>query len=184
MEFKPIAATVVLLVMVVSLLVAGCTQTTTQSVSSPSPTQSPNASVAQPTNQATNQATTTVGNSNLALIIEDPGEEVINHMQISAAATTVPQQISTYTPKTGYKFVGFNCTVKNINAAPNQETSAGYWYLRDTTGHVYDIANATFALANIFDTVRTQPGDVVNGVIVFEVPQNAQLKSLTYDYGS
>ena len=120
----------------------------------------------------------------MTLIIEDPAEEVINHMQVSANATTVPQQILTDTPKAGYKFVGFNCTVKNIDVTPNQETSGGYWHLRDTTGHVYDTADATFGLTNSFGTVRTQPGDVVNGLIVFEVPQNAQLKSLTYQYGS
>lgn len=69
-------------------------------------------------------------------------------MQVSANATTVPQQILTDTPKTGYEFVGFNCTVKNIDAAPNQETSGGYWHLRDPTGNVYDIADATFGLTN------------------------------------
>jgi hypothetical protein len=121
---------------------------------------------------------------NMALIIDDRVGIVINHMQVSATGTTVPQQISIYAPKTGYKFVGFNCTVKNINAIPSQYTSSGYWSLRDTAGNVYDPATATFSLPNLFRTVNTQPGDVINGVIVFEVLQNAQLKSLTYDYGS
>jgi uncharacterized protein YceK len=121
MHLKPRTGIIVLLLVVASLFVSGCTQTTTQNASSPSPTQSPAAS-----GQTTTQATATVGNSNITLIIEDPAEEVINHMQVSANATTVPQQILTDTPKSGYEFVGFNCTVKNIDAAPNQETSGSY----------------------------------------------------------
>ena len=106
---------------------------------------------------------------------------------VSAAIVTVPQQVSTqfktYAPQAGDKFVGFNVTINNI-AAEISNSNPHNWQLPDTSGNIYDTSTATFALPNLFRTVNTQPGDVINGIIVFEVPQNAQLKSLTYDYGS
>ena len=149
MELKPITAVVVLLLVVASLLVSGCTTSTTQNIST--------------------------------------GQQTVNSAsakeQVSAVNVTVPQQIGLQTPKTGYKFVGFNVTTKDISANPGQ-SDAAYWTLRDTSGHVYTYSdNATYDMANVgkLPILKMYPGDTVSGIIIFEVPQNATLKSLTYN---
>ena len=150
MQLKSITAITVLLLVVASLSVAGCTQTTTQTPGS---------------GQQTVTATS--------------GKE-----QVSAIKVTVPQKIGLQTPKTGYKFVGFNVTIKDIAADPGQ-SDAGYWTLRDTAGHVYTYSdNATYDMANVdkLPIMKMQPGDSVSGIIIYEMPQNATLKSLTYDH--
>lgn len=143
MQFKSITAITVLLLVVASLLVSGCTQTTTKTTSSP---------------------TATASQKSVATVTPTPRETV------SAAAVTLPQQIGTYAhPKTGYKFVGYNVTINNI-AAEISNSNPANWQLRDTAGNIYAPAIATYSDAiNGLDNVNTQPGDKVSGIIVFEV---------------
>ncbi len=157
MKLKPITAiAVLLLVIVASLSVAGCTETT-QPYSNPSA-------------QATATPTVTAIPTS-AVVLE----------QVSAVKVMVPQQIGIYAPKAGNKFVGFNVTIKNI-AADVSNSNPFNWQLRDTTGNIYAPGIATYSDAiNGLKNLNTQPGDKVSGVIVFEVPQNATLKSLTYN---
>ena len=155
MQLKPITAIIVLLLLVASLSVAGCTQTTTQTTSSPTASQK-SVVTATPTPRET----------------------------VSAAMVTVPQQVSTqfttYAPNASHKFVGFNVTINNI-AAQISNSNPYNWQLRDTSGNIYEPSIATYAITNGLKNVNTQPGDKVSGIIVFEVPQDATLKSLTYN---
>jgi len=156
MQLKPITAIIVLSLVVASLLVSGCTST-------PTPTSGPS----------------TVG----------PAKETVTAIpanvreQVSAINVTLPQQIGPYAPKADYKFVGFNVTIKNINVN-SSSVNAGDWTLRDTEGNIYQTTIATYSTAiNGLKNVYTQPGDNVSGIIVYEVPQNVTLKSLTYYSG-
>ena len=106
-------------------------------------------------------------------------------MSVSVKPVTLSQQISTETPRPGYEFVAYNCTVKNINAQ-NRPIAPNYWSLMDTGGRVYNISGLTIvqSLNPFGGTSHSQPGDVISGPVFFEVPQNATLKSLTYNDGS
>jgi len=106
-------------------------------------------------------------------------------MSVKIANATVPTQIALKTtPKTGYKFVAYNATVTNENATDRQ-VHANMFALHDSNKYVYntDYLIQTNQSFNAFPYVykMTQPGDKVNGILVFEVPQNAKLTSLTYD---
>jgi len=106
-------------------------------------------------------------------------------MSVSVKPVTLSQQISTETPRPGYEFVAYNCAVKNINAQ-NRPIAPNYWSLMDTGGRVYNISGLTIvqSLNPFGGTSHSQPGDVISGPVFFEVPQNATLKSLTYNDGS
>jgi len=110
---------------------------------------------------------------------------IVWSINVTAKTTTLPSINGTnQAPKAGYKYVGYNCTVKNIDATDSRGISYMFWILRDTEGSVYtplwfggDVQRLT-----LMDGVsRSQPGDVVKGNVIFEVPKNATLKSLTYD---
>jgi hypothetical protein len=112
-----------------------------------------------------------------------------NALNITYKAVQVPQKwgsgnYSGETPKSGYKYIGYNATVKNVNAK-DRGIAFNFWELRDTQGGVYQAIgrNGTVGIET-FGNVRTEPGDIINGTLVFEVPQNVTLKSLTYNDGS
>ena len=145
MQLKPITAIIVLLLLVIaSLSLAGCTSSTTT--------------------KDTNALNTTY------------------------KAVQVPQKYGsgTYageTAKSRYKFIGYNVTVKNVNAK-DRGFAYNDWELRDTQGGVYQADGRSGMVGfNTISYIRTEPGDVVKGTLVFEVPQNATLKSLTYNDG-
>jgi hypothetical protein len=112
-----------------------------------------------------------------------------NALNMTYKAVQVPQKYGsgTYageTPKSGYKFIGYNVTVKNVNAK-DRGFAYNDWELRDTQGGVYQADGRSGMVGfNTISYIRTEPGDVVNGTLVYEVPQNAILKSLTYNDGS
>jgi hypothetical protein len=149
MKLKPITVIAVLVLVVASLLVAGCTQTTT-------------------TTQSSNGSATETGG-----------------ITATAKAVTMPTLQHTVTPTPGNKYIAYNCTVKNINAQ-NRPIAPNYWSLMDTGGRVYNISGLTIvqSLNPFGGTSHSQPGDVISGPVFFEVPQNATLKSLTYNDGS
>jgi hypothetical protein len=144
MQLKPVTALAVLLLVVASLLVAGCTTQNTQDA---------------------------------------------NALNITYKAAQVPQKwgsgnYSGETPKPGYKYIGYNATVKNVNAK-DRSVAFNFFELRDTQSGVYQaIGRNGMAGIDTFGNVRTEPGDVINGTLVFEVPKNVAVKSLTYDDGN
>jgi predicted heme/steroid binding protein len=102
----------------------------------------------------------------------------------TATQVAVPT-LKYYTPKDGYKFVAYNASVKNVNLK-SQWIGLTYWQLRDTSGGVYSPATASYSsdLPKEFKSIDSQAGDIVNGIIIYEVPTGATLKSLTYDDGT
>ena len=108
------------------------------------------------------------------------GAGVTGGMTASVTKVTVSQNIASNL-RAGYKYVGFNCTVKNVNA-DDRAVAYNFWTLRDTQGGVYNPVYLSSATGQ-FGGTMSQPGDTISGVVVFEVPQNAQLKSLTYSDG-
>src|SRR5665647_842277 len=133
MQLKSLTAITVLLLVVASLLVAGCTTSTTT--------------------------------------------KDTNALNMTYKAVKVPQKYGsgTYageTAKSRYKFIGYNVTVKNVNAK-DRGFAYNDWELRDTQGGVYQADGRSGMVGfNTISYIRTEPGDVVNGTLVYEVPQN------------
>jgi len=104
--------------------------------------------------------------------------QVVNGITATATQVVVPSSLGG-APKLG-KFVAFDCTVKNVNANLRY-VGTEYWTLRDASGTVYYPAGVSYLPGNRFGPATTSPGDVMKGTVIFDVPQNAQLKSLTYN---
>jgi ABC-type Fe3+-hydroxamate transport system substrate-binding protein len=104
----------------------------------------------------------------------------------TAKAVTMPAVQHTVTPTPSNKYIAYNATVTNVNAK-GRSISYAFWTLRDTNGTVYTpswLLGDAKAI-NQFDGVsNSQPGDVVKGLLVYNVPQTIQAKSLTYDDGT
>jgi Domain of unknown function (DUF4352) len=162
-------AVIVVLVMVASLSVVGCTQTTKQ-------TDTANSILADI--QSSNKQTSNV----------DGGLEV--H---ATPVTNPPQALGTEfasTPTPGNVYVAFNCTVKNINAKPlsGSQTlvSSLSWYLVDKQGKSYYSLGSVYVEKSelpSFGQRFTDPGDVVTGYVFFDVPKNHTAWNYIY-YGS
>jgi len=122
------------------------------------------------------QTTQTIGNATAATNAD---------MAVAVKPVTLSQQIGTETPRPGYKFVAYDCTVKNINAQ-GRAVAINYFTLEDTQGKVYNFSGLSSdpSINNFKWSSHSQPGDTLGGVVVFEVPRNATLASLTYFDGS
>ena len=108
-------------------------------------------------------------------------------MNVTYKAVKVPQKYGsgTYageTPKVGYKFIGYNVTLTNVNAK-DKYVAYNDFELRDNSGNVYQYKGTTMVGVKTFGGYQTKPGDIINATIVFEVPNNVTLKSLTYNDG-
>jgi hypothetical protein len=145
---KPTTAIIVLL-LVASLSVVGCTNTTTHQL-----------------NQSTESAPAT--NSGIEVVVK---------------AMQSPSRIGTETPRSVYRFVAYNTTVKNVDA-PNRVITRNYFSLQDTMSRNYNMSGLSDSLGPFNWSSHSQPGDALGGIVVFEVPQNATLKSLTYFDGT
>lgn len=163
MQLKPIAVMVVLSLVVALLLVSGCTTSTTNQTSSPTIT-SPSASSTQLTN-----------NTWLEHLPTNQG------MRVAVSATRLPSQIGTQEAQPYYKFVAYNCTVQNINAS-DRPAAFNYFTAQDTRDNSYnagglsnDLTTSTFK-----GSAHSQPGDMLGGIVVFAVPQDASVLSITY----
>ncbi len=111
-------------------------------------------------------------------------------VSLKATQVTAPQAIGspyTYTPKGGYKFVMFNTTVTNT-ASNSRNTHTMFFTVHDSNGNTYGISQATNdkSIAGYPNNVMMNPGDKVTGLLVFEIPQNANLVNMVYhdDYSS
>ena len=102
----------------------------------------------------------------------------------TAKAVTMPALQHTVTPTPSNKYIAYNCSVTNVNAK-DRSVNYMYWTLRDAQGNVYTPSwfpgDAT--AIHQFNGVQSQPGDVVKGLVVYDVPQSIQPKSITYDDG-
>lgn len=127
----------------------------------------------------TQETTSNVGNAS-----SGGGSGSSQAISVTATQTTVPS-FQSYTPKAGMKYVAYDATVKNINAK-SRYIGPSNFQLRNASGGVYTVAMPTYASDNPKELkgINSQPGDVDNGIIIFEVPQNVQLTSLTYDDGT
>ncbi|MGZ4929138.1 MAG: DUF4352 domain-containing protein [Halobacteriota archaeon] len=91
---------------------------------------------------------------------------------------------------TGNKFVKYAVYLENINGKNLNMGNPYAFTLRDTQGNLYQYDSYTYSLQQQVNgttlkglTVQqnTQPGDKYSGLIVFQIPQSATPKSLTYD---
>lgn len=167
MQLKPIAVMAVLSLVVASLLVSGCTTSTTNQTSSPTKT-SPSASSTQLTNNTWLENLPT------------------NHgMRVAVSATRLPSQIGTQEARPNCKFVAYNCTVQNINAT-DRPVAINYFTAQDTRGNSYSCGNLSndLTISNFKWSAHSQPGDNLGGIVVFEVPHEASVLSITYFDGN
>jgi len=87
-------------------------------------------------------------------------------------------------PKTGYQYVNFDVTVKNLNEKDLTIGNPNYFKLTTADGSVYEYAYLSSGNA-ISSVSHTNPGEKVTGTIAFEIPQNAQPTKIQYnDYSN
>ncbi|MGA7076542.1 MAG: DUF4352 domain-containing protein [Halobacteriota archaeon] len=147
---NPITATIVLFLVVVSLLVAGCTVILPESQNAP------------------HNATTKVASSgNLTVSVQALGER---------QRYSVSQLIS-YSAKQGYKLAVYDVNITNLDGA-RQAGNTTFFTLTAGNGTTYQAA------LNTLSPRALGQGETLQGQVVFEIPQNATLKSLTYDDGT
>jgi predicted small secreted protein len=110
----------------------------------------------------------------------------VNVTQVPAPASIGSSSLFN-TPEAGYRFVFFNATVTNINAAGSvgrgRTVSPDYFTLHDSNGYAYSVSPlvSDLHIAGFPPTIITHPGDKVSGLLPFEVPQNAKLVNLVYN---
>jgi Domain of unknown function (DUF4352) len=167
MQFKSITAIAVLLLVVASLLVSGCTTTRNEQ------TVSGNATA----NQANNQSSPTIS---------------VTATSVGSSSTLSSYYGTPTAAASNNKFVTYAVYLKNINAkgTDNDMGNPNYLKLRDTNGNIYSYDSFTYSLQQQVNGVtlkgltaqsNTQPGDKYSGLITFQIPTSATPKSLTYD---
>jgi len=110
-------------------------------------------------------------------------QQSATHISVSVAAAGTSMQVGSYnTPSSGNKYVLYQATVKN-NDAKDLHVNPTYFTLRTTDGKVYDVDSAMYdsSVKGFQMVTKTQPGDVVSGTIIYEIPQGATPKSILYD---
>ncbi len=142
MQFKPITAIAVLLLVVASLLVSGCTSTTSDI-------------------------------------------RISKTFGMKATQETAPQEIGFKTPNKGYKFVMYNVTVTNEGSDPLPMHIASFT-ANDSNNNTYEVNNATYTKGFAHFPysgdayIVISPRDKATGLLVFEIPQSAELVNLVY----
>ncbi len=115
-------------------------------------------------------------------------------LKIIAKPVKLSPQQQNAAQKTGYKFVAYNCTAVNVGTT-SKNAAYNTWTLRDAQGHVYEAASGVNVTGTEWQSITKgmwwnpsgdfEPGRILNGIVVFEVPQNVQqFKSLTYHSGT
>jgi hypothetical protein len=165
MRLKPIVVIGVLLLVVASLLVSGCTTQNQQTVSA-------NPTGSTPTNSQ-NSPTVSVSATSLG------------------SSSSLTSSYGTPTASaTGNKFVSYAMYFQNINGKNLDMGNPTEVTLRDTQGNLYSYDSFTYSLQQQVNGVtlkgltvqtNTQPGDKYSGLITFQIPASATPKSLTYD---
>ncbi len=158
-------AVIIVLGMVATLSVAGCTS----SNNSPSPS-------AQATSSAV--STSVTGNASAS-------REAVD---ISVRYVGSPQSIGPLnaTPADGYKWVVYNVTIKDINVTNYTVMDSNFMLNLSNGNHSnpYYIVNYTEALGannrTLVHMYTIQPGETASGAIVFAVPTNVSPTTITY----
>jgi Telomeric repeat-binding factor 2. len=165
MQFKSITAIVVLLLVVASLLVAGCTTTRNEQ------TVSANSTANQASNQNSPQLTVTA-------------------TSLGSSSTLSSSYGTPTAAATNNKFVTYAMYFQNLNKKDLNMGNPTEIKLRDTSGNIYSYDSFTYSLQQQVNGVtlkglsyesNTQPGDKYSGLIAFQIPTSATPKSLTYD---
>ncbi len=167
MQLKQITAIIVLLLVVASLLVSGCTTTRNEQTVQSNSTGTPASGQNSPT---VSVKATSLGSSNT--------------LSSSYGSPTAAV--------TGNKFVTYAVYLQNINAkgTDNDMGNPYSFKLRDTNGNIYSYDSFTYSLQQQVNGVtlkgvtvqtNTQPGDKYSGLIAFQIPTSATPKTLTYD---
>jgi hypothetical protein len=157
MQLKPIAAIIVLSLVVASLLVAGCTVNV------------PSTSTPTPTVKATLAATPAASAASYAL--------KVNSMTTSSQ---LKNPVGGSTPSPGKTYAVFDVTVTNKNKNNLYMGSPLDFQLTTSDGTVYPYSSASYWLDDYITGLITNPGERVTGKIAFEIPQSAKPTKLTY----
>ena len=177
MQLKPITAIIVLLLVVASLLVSGCTTSRNEQTVQSNSTGTPASGQNNPTVSASGQNSPTVSVTATSL----------------GSSTTLSSSYGTPTAAaTGSKFVTYAVYFKNINAKGTDSDMGNPTEitLRDTNGNIYSYETFTYSmekqvkgvtLKGLTSQSNTQPGDKYGGLVVFQIPTSATPKTLTYD---
>jgi hypothetical protein len=166
MQLKPITTIIVLVL--ASLLVSGCTS-------------------------SRNEQTIQSSSSNIPTSDQNTPTVSVTATYLGSANSLSSNYGTATTPASGYKFVKYALHFQNINAK-GTDADMGNPYslrLRDTAGNIYSSDSYTFSLAKqqvsgkmlegLTVQMATQPGDKYSGLVVFQIPTSATPKSLTYD---
>ena len=89
------------------------------------------------------------------------------------------------TPTAGNKYVVFDVTCTNLNQKSQTLGDPYFFKLTTSDGTVYTVSGSTFFNngQDLKTVSNTNPGEHETGKIVFEIPQSATPKTLTYDDG-
>lgn len=166
MQLKPITAIAVLLLVVASLLVSGCTTSKNEQ--------------------------TVQGDSTNTPSQNNPTVRVIA-TSLGSASSVTNNYGAVISALDGSKFVKYAVYLENINAK-EVDSDMGNPYslkLRDTKNNLYSFDANTFGIADqqvngktlkgLTVQIGTQVGDKYSGIVVFQIPTNATPKSLTYN---
>lgn len=123
----------------------------------------------------TQETTQSAGNATVG----QSGDALTVKINPAGSSATIGQYSAA---KTGYKFVSYEASVKNNNVK-DQHVNPTFFSLRTSDSKVYDVDIAMYDQSvNGFQMVmKTQPGDIVTGTIIFQIPQNAKPISILYD---
>lgn len=106
-------------------------------------------------------------------------------MRVAVSAMRLPNQIDTKEPQPNYKFVAYNCTVQNVNAS-DRPVSIDCFTAQDTRSNSCNCSDLSndLTISNFKGSAHSQPGDILGGIVVFEVSHEASVLSITYFDGS
>jgi len=136
-----------------------------------------------------NEVQTQASSHTATSIVGQPTVSVAATYLGSASSFTTSYDIPTAAAP-GNKFVTYAIYCQNINAKDILMGHPSFLKLRDTEGNIYSYDLSTFnvkqqvsgkTLGGLIAQTNTQPGDTNSGIIVFQIPQSATPKSLTYD---
>lgn len=98
---------------------------------------------------------------------------------------TINSNHTSQSTKTGYQYLIFDVTVKNLNEKDLDIGNPNYFKLTTADGSVYEYSYLS-SLSNAISSVsHTNPGEKVTGAVAFEIPKNAQPTKLQYnDYSN
>ena len=98
---------------------------------------------------------------------------------------TINSNYTSQSTKTGYQYLVFDVTVKNLNEKDSDIGNPNYFKLTTADGSVYEYSYLS-SLSNAISSVsHTNPGEKVTGAVAFEIPKNAQPTKLQYnDYSN